>query len=60
VHYKRLTEAQFLLLDALRQVLPLGEACEPALRDRSRPRPEHLRRWFGDWALLGWFWLPTA
>lgn len=60
VHYKRLTEAQFQLLDALRQGLPLAEACELVLRDRSHPKPEHLRRWFGDWALLGWFWLPTA
>lgn len=58
VHYKRLTEAQFQLLDALRQGLPLAEACELVLRDCSRAKPEHLRRWFSDWALLGWFWLP--
>ncbi|KAF0172946.1 MAG: hypothetical protein FD161_3950 [Limisphaerales bacterium] len=58
VHYKRLTVAQFQLLDALRQGLPLAEACELVLRDCFRTKPEHLRRWFGDWALLGWFWLP--
>ena len=60
VHYKRLTAAQFRLLDALRQGLPLAEACELTLAACPKVRAEDLRRWFADWAVLGWFWLPRS
>jgi hypothetical protein len=59
VHYKRLTAGQFRLLDTLRQGLPLATACELALQGEASVRPANLRRWFTDWAALGWFWRPS-
>ncbi|MEQ2007321.1 MAG: putative DNA-binding domain-containing protein [Limisphaerales bacterium] len=60
VHYKRLTDAQYCLLKALHQGSTLTQACERALANHPNTRPEEFQRWFADWALLGWFWLPKS
>ncbi len=48
VHFRQLTEAHFDCMTRRAKGLLLAEACELALRDRSRPKPEDLRRWFVD------------
>lgn len=60
VHYKRLTDAQYCLLNALHQGASLTQACERAMANHPNTRPEEFHLWFADWALLGWFWLPKS
>lgn len=50
VYYRRLEADEFLLLQAIGQGRPIGEALEtlPALE------PEQVQAWFRNWAALGW------
>jgi hypothetical protein len=63
VYYRRLDREEFLMLDALRQGRPLGEAIEAAFAEsaiKEQQRANSVRGWFGTWAELGWICAPEA
>jgi hypothetical protein len=58
VWYKPLTAEEFLLLTALRDEKPLGEAMELAFAGNGVPEDDRagfLQAAFANWAMLGWF-----
>lgn len=58
VYYRRLEREEFLVLDALRRSLPLGEAVETALQDSAIPEDRiaaAMQEWFEAWSHLGLF-----
>ena len=56
VYYKRLEPGQFRLLSALQAGATLEKACaELAGLKISGDAGETIRKWFSDWAGLGWF-----
>ncbi|MEO6184648.1 MAG: hypothetical protein ABIP71_16400, partial [Verrucomicrobiota bacterium] len=57
VFYKRLKPAQFVLLAAFQEGLPLAAAFEKTveLGRVSKFNPKQITKWFQDWAALGWF-----
>jgi hypothetical protein len=57
VYYRRLEREEFQMLTAIGEGLPLGEAIASGFADSripDRKRGEHVQRWFGTWAELGW------
>lgn len=63
VYYRRLDREEFLMLDALRQGRPLGEAIDAAFAQsaiREERRANSVRGWFGTWAELGWICAPET
>jgi hypothetical protein len=57
VYYRRLDAAEFALLAALGEGLPVGKAMEAALEDSPVPVEELRRRvetWFAAWSEMGW------
>jgi Putative DNA-binding domain len=58
VYYKRLDREAYLLLLALKDGMPLEEACAVAFAD-SKNLPAHdaarIQQWFATWMRLGWF-----
>jgi hypothetical protein len=62
VYYRRLAREEFLLLEAVTQARPIGEAIEAAFAGSDRPAEEIsplLERWFAIWAQLGWLCRPN-
>jgi Putative DNA-binding domain len=58
VYFRRIEAEEFAILKALRAGKPLGEAIETGLRRTKIPlneRAASVRRWFQNWAALGWF-----
>lgn len=56
VYYKRLERVQFALLTELSEGASVAHACgEAAALEPARDWGTDLRRWFSDWAGLGWF-----
>ena len=58
VYFKRLTRGAFVLVRALGQGKPLAEAIEISLKEARRSASDfksQLRKWFKNWAALGWF-----
>jgi Putative DNA-binding domain len=58
VYFKRLTRDAFVLVRALGQGKPLAEAIEISLKEARRSASDfkfQLRKWFKNWAALGWF-----
>jgi hypothetical protein len=63
VHYRRLEPGEFAVLTGLQRGLPLGEAIERALADRSGEGGDcaaKVQEWFGIWSKLGWLSLGSA
>jgi hypothetical protein len=61
VYYKRLRREEFLTLAAIRAGAPLAEAIGAGFAESPVPeerRAERVRRWFADWAELGWICAP--
>lgn len=57
VYYRRLVPEEFLLLRAMRDGMPIGEAIGMAFADSSTDKariPGLLELWFSTWAQLGW------
>jgi hypothetical protein len=58
VYYRRLDPEEYLVLDALRRGLPLGEAIDAALEKSAIPEDRiapTVREWFESWSNLGLF-----
>ena len=59
VYYKRLNRGQYLVLNALREGKPLGQACAEAYQiqegSKSKRLASNLSRDFSTWMELGWF-----
>ncbi len=58
VYYRRLDPEEYLVLDALRRGLPLGEAIEVALQNSDLPEDRialTVQDWFESWSNLGLF-----
>jgi hypothetical protein len=58
VHYKQVDHEAYLLLSALEERQPLGEALEAAFTSSSLNDEEQAARvqeWFAHWMALGWF-----
>jgi hypothetical protein len=58
VYFKRLPRNAFVLVRALGQGKPLAEAIEISLKEARRSARDfkfQLRKWFKNWAALGWF-----
>jgi hypothetical protein len=58
VYFKRVEAEAFALLRALREGKRLSQAIETAFRGTSLPARQSaakLRKWFSNWASLGWF-----
>jgi hypothetical protein len=61
VYFRRIEEEEFTILTALRDGKPLGKAIDTAFRKSLMPpteRADSVRRWFQNWATLGWFCQP--
>ncbi|WP_263368639.1 HvfC/BufC N-terminal domain-containing protein [Edaphobacter bradus] len=61
VYYKRLAREDYLLLYALDQGAPLGDAIESAFADSAIPegdRPSFLQSAFHNWMQMGWLCAP--
>lgn len=61
VYYRRLEREEFLLLQSLRDGMPLGTALHSAFADSQIPldrRADRTRNWFATWAELGWICAP--
>jgi Putative DNA-binding domain len=61
VYYLRLRREEFLTLSAIRQKVPLGDAIEAGFnksRIAASRRPILIRKWFSNWAELGWICAP--
>jgi hypothetical protein len=59
VYFRRIEREEFVILRALRDGKSLGNAIEAAFRKSRVPsgeRAESVRKWFQNWAALGWFW----
>ena len=57
VYYRRLAREEYLVLQALAQGRPLGEALETGFaqsRISAQRRAARVREWFSTWAELGW------
>lgn len=57
VFYLRLKREEFLTLSSIRQKMPLGDAIESGFAGSTvaaSRRPQLLRKWFANWAELGW------
>jgi hypothetical protein len=57
VYYRRLWAEEYLLLTALSQGTPIGEAIQNAFANSSAPAEEQgpmLETWFATWARLAW------
>ena len=57
IYYRRLEREEFQTLEAVREGAALGQAIERGFADSPIPerrRAEHVQRWFGAWAELGW------
>ena len=58
VYFRRIEREEFVILRALRDGRSLGNAIEAAFRKSRVPsgeRSESVRKWFQNWAALGWF-----
>jgi hypothetical protein len=58
VHYKRLEQEAFLLLESLQRQATLAEALETAFCESAVPQDaigELIQGWFANWMELGWF-----
>jgi hypothetical protein len=57
VYYKRLEPGQFLVLCALRRGATLEKACATLIKMKSFEGDlgETIKKWFSNWAALGWF-----
>src|SRR6266481_3952535 len=58
VYFRRIEREEFVILRALRDGKSLGNAIEAAFRKSRVPsgeRAESVRKWFQNWAALGWF-----
>ncbi len=58
VYFRRVEQEEFVILRALRDGKSLGKAIEAAFRKSRVPsgeRAESVRKWFQNWATLGWF-----
>jgi hypothetical protein len=58
VYFRRVEREEFVILRALRDGKSLGKAIEAAFRKSRVPsaeRAESVRKWFQNWATLGWF-----
>jgi hypothetical protein len=53
IYYKRLAEAEYKIICALRDGKTIARACEVASAST-----EQIGQWFGHWAQLGWFVKP--
>jgi Putative DNA-binding domain len=61
VYYLRLKREEFLTLSAIRQKMPLGDAIEFGFAGSTvaaSRRAHLLRKWFANWAELGWICAP--
>ena len=59
VYYRRLTEEEFRLLEALRVGRSISGAIRLAFRESSvaaEDVPELVKNWFATWAEFGWLW----
>ena len=58
VYFRRIEREEFVILRALGDGKSLGKAIEAAFRKSRVPsaeRAESVRKWFQNWAALGWF-----
>jgi hypothetical protein len=58
VYFRRIEHEEFVILRALRDGKPLGNAIEAAFRKSRIPGEERaglVQQWFQNWAALGWF-----
>lgn len=57
VYYKRLEPGQFLVLSALQRGATLEKACVSLIKLKSfkGDLSETIKKWFSNWAALGWF-----
>ena len=63
VYYRRLQREEFLMLAAIREGKPLGEALQAAFSESHLPeqnRARHVQSWFNNWAQLGWICVPES
>jgi hypothetical protein len=61
VYYRRIGAEEYLLLNALRDGLPIGRAIRYAFENSSAStdeQPSMLETWFAAWAQLGWLCPP--
>lgn len=61
VFYRRLEREEFLTLAAIREGLPLAEALSAGFAESRMPearRAQCVRKWFANWAELGWICAP--
>jgi len=63
LYFRRLEREEFLLLRAIAAGKSVGEALRSVFRGSAIPgaeRPACVRRWFHNWAALGWFCRPKG